>query len=288
MRQLLTKRLRQWVDRGQQRPTGHRNALVLAIAARKGGVGKTTTSVNLAAALARFHGRRVLLLDLDAQGHVETSLRTLARPGGERLSQVLLREHGADVLDAVAESHLGGLDLATSDPGLAPAEEQLGSRIGKEMLLRDALACARTHYDVIILDCPPHSGTLTINALTAADRVLIPCEPGPLGLHGVEGLLDVIGPIHERLNPGLDLLGVVITRIDRRNTRLNDEILQTLDERLGEALLPIRIGVNARLAQAQQAGKDIFSFDPTCRGAADYRELAEYVDAQAVSPFAGR
>ena len=193
MRNLLKgglRRLGQLQD-APRRPLGNRKAMVLAVSAQKGGVGKTTTSVSLAAALARFHGLRVLLVDLDPQGHVTTSLRTAVRPGGGPLSKVLLddRRQG-EVMDVAASTGIPNLYLTPFDDNLASTEDLMSTRIGKEFILKESLEATRTHYDVIVLDCPPNLGSLTLNALVAADQVLIPCDPSPLALTGVAALVE--------------------------------------------------------------------------------------------------
>lgn len=282
MRELLRAGLRRLtapVAETPRHPDGGRKATVIAIATRKGGVGKTTTSVALAAALARFHGRRVLLVDLDPQGHVTTALKTIVAPTGTPLSQVLLGDRGSEVLDAISPTSIPNLWVTPYDPNLAAAEDILGSRIGKEMVLRDALRITRTHFDVIVLDCPPNLGNLSLNGLVAADRVLVPCDPSPLALNGVHALVDAIETIAARLNPDLDVMGVLLTRVDGRNTTVNDAIVKEIEKTYGHALMPVRIGVNSDLAKAQMEGRDIFAFAPDSRGAAQYRDLADHVAA---------
>lgn len=277
MRNLLKVGLRRLVSARERYPVGDRHAVVIAVAAQKGGVGKTTTSVNLASALARFHGKRVLLLDLDPQGHVATALSTHLQPGGSPLSTVLEDERGAEVLDAVTPSDIEGLDLTPPDPKLLATEDLLGTRIGKEFILRDKLVTTRTHYDVILVDCPPNLGNLALNGLVAADRVLVPCDPSPLAVKGVDALIDTVTTIAGRLNPEIDMLGVLLTRVDVRNIKLNEAILNDVADTWGPAVLPVRIGIASSLARAQHAGQDIFSFDPDGRAASQYRALADYV-----------
>ncbi len=277
MRNLLREGIKRLSDKNNRRAKGNRNAAVVAVAAQKGGVGKTTTAVNLGAALARFHGQNVLVVDLDAQGHVQRSLRTHIKPGGGSLSQVIEREDGGEVLDVVAHTDIPGLHITPGDPRLRESENLVTTRIGKEFILRDALEVTRSHYDVIILDCPPNLGNLTLNALVAADRVLVPCEPTPLSIQGVDALIRTCATVSDRLNPKLDILGILVTRYDGRNTSLNDVAIAELSQAYGEALIDEKININTSLARAQHAGRDIFSFAPRSRGATNYKSLAEHV-----------
>ncbi|MEZ4322237.1 MAG: ParA family protein [Myxococcota bacterium] len=281
MRNLLKSGLRRLVtSAATQRPIGDRHAHILAVAAQKGGVGKTTTSVSLASALARYHGKRVLLVDLDPQGHVTTALASHVRPGGGLMSKVLTDDRsGLEVMDIVTSTDIENLDVTPFDPRLAEAEDLLSTRIGKEFILRDALKVTRSHYDVIVLDCPPNQGNLTLNGLCAADSVMIPCDPSPLALKGVEALVHTITAVANRLNPDIDVLGVLLTRVDGRNRSLNDTIETDIAERFGDAVLPVQIGINSSLAKAQCEGRDIFAFDETSRGAQQYRSLSDAVVA---------
>jgi len=253
--------------------------VVIAVAAHKGGVGKTTTAVNLGAALARQHDMRVLLLDLDPQGHINMALSESVQVGGGAITDALTSD-GTEVIDIVTGTQIKGLDVTPLDQNLANTENLINTRIGKEYLLRESLQVTRTFYDVIIIDCPPNLGNLTINGLVAADQVIIPCDPSPLALSGVHSLADAIEAVATRLNPEIDILGVLLTRVDGRNTTLNEAVLNEAREAFGDALMPLQIGINNALAKAQHAGQDIFSYDAESRGASHYEALGAWVSGQ--------
>ena len=257
---------------------GTHRATVIAVTARKGGVGKTTTTVNLGAGLAIHHGRRVLLIDMDAQGHIEMSLRSnLPVAHGDSLSDVLLTKR-RDVQEIVQPTSIPNLWVARSDRELNQTESLMATRIGKELLLRQAMRYARTHFDVVLIDCPPNLGTLTANALVAADRVLVPCDMSTLSLDGVDALLDTLETVGDTLNPAVGLLGLLRTRVDRRTQTMNAAILSTLEERYGPWLLKTEIGVSTAITKAQHAGLPVLLHDQRSRGAVAYRELANEID----------
>lgn len=279
MRNLLRTGLRRLVTPNlSSRPVGDHHAHVIAVATQKGGVGKTTTSVSLASALARYHGKRVLLVDLDPQGHVATALQAQVQAGGGSLAKVLTDADAAmEVMDVCCPTSIDGLDVTPLDPRLAEAEDLLSTRIGKELVLRDALKVTRSHYDVIVLDCPPNQGNLALNGLCAADSVIVPCDPSPLALKGVEAIVGTIARVAARLNPDIDVLGILLTRVDGRNRKLNEAVLGDLEERYGDVALRTRVGINSSLGRAQLAGVDIFEHDADSRGARQYRALADEV-----------
>lgn len=257
---------------------GRRKARVVAVTARKGGVGKTTTTVNLGANLAKYHGRRVLLIDMDAQGHVEMSLRREGRGRApDSLSRVLLTRR-RDVQEIVQPTSIDGLWYVASDAELNTTEALMSTKIGKELCLKGALRYARTHFDVILVDCPPNLGTLTANALVAADQVLVPCDLSTLSLDGVDALLETLETIQETLNPSVQLLGLLRTRVDRRNKSMNAAIEEDLRGRYGQFLLDTEIGVSTAITRAQHAGSPVCLFDEKSRGAVAYEALAAEVD----------
>ena len=257
---------------------GQRRAVVIAVAAQKGGVGKTTTAVHLASGLARFHGRRVLLIE----GHCATSLR--ADEGGHdaaegSLGEVLLQKR-RDVLEIARPTSQEGLFVVPSDRELNTTESLMSARIGKELLLRQSLSYARTHYDVIVVDCPPNLGSLTVNALVAADQVLVPCDLSLLSLDGVEALIDTLDTVQETLNPSLSILGLLRTRVDRRNQKVNGAIEATLSDHFGSLVLETDIGISTAITKAQLAGQPVFVHDGRSRAAKSYKSLCAEVIAR--------
>ncbi len=255
------------------RPRAH----VLAVAAQKGGVGKTTTAVNLSVALARYANQRTLLVDLDGQGHVATALASVYQDGSPVSMSDVLLGHGRDVMEIVHPTRIDLLSVTPSDKGLASAEGVLAGRIGKEFLLRAALRKARERFDVIVLDCPPNLGNLTLNALMAADSCLVPCDMSVLAMAGVVDLLAVVDTLQDRLDHGVRVLGVLPTRVDRRNARVTQAVLQDLDDTYGDLVLATRIPVSSALARAQMEGVPVFDYDPAASGSVAYRALSEEV-----------
>lgn len=280
MRNILKQGLKRLSKNRSERPRGDRSAVVVSIAARKGGVGKTTTAVNLAAAMARFEGMRTLIIDLDPQNHVGRSLESQIRGGTRGLSAFFEEDADVDLIDLVTSTEAPDLHVVPPDPALADVEAQLTNRIGKEFVLREGLEVARTHYDLIVLDCPPNVGNLTLNALVASDLVLIPCDLSPLAVEGVHSLVETIATVSTRLNPRIDVLGILVTRFDARNKGMNEAVVEELETAYGDVVIPQRIGINTDLAKAQLAGKNVFDFAPTSRGATHHRELARFVAGQ--------
>ena len=251
---------------------GRRRAAVLAIASSKGGVGKTTTAVNLSAALGRA-GLATLLIDLDPQAHVAASLRAPAPPEKGYLSDVLLGRL-RDVCEVAYPAPVAGLSLAGSDKQLGETEMILSAKIGKELILAGALEITRTRYDVVVLDCPPNVGTLTLNALCAADHLLIPSDMSVLALEGVGDMLAAVDTVRSRLGRSLEVAGILATRYDRRATRTNETVVQSFDDLYGGRLLATRIPALAALNKAHMAGRTIFDFDARSPGAAAHEALA--------------
>lgn len=258
--------------------SGNKKACVISICSQKGGVGKTTTAVNLGSALAKFHNKKVLVCDLDPQGHVEKALGSMIPEGVEYspLSAILTAKKG-NILDGVVQTEIAKLSITPGDKHLYETESILATKIGKEFILQDALKTARTLYDFILFDCPPNLGNLTLNGLVASDYCLVPCEMSVLAFEGVNDLIETLETVNERLNKRLKLLGVVMTRVDVRNHAMNRVIEENLVNYFKGKILRTQIHINTALNKAQLEGKPIFDYAPSASGSLNYQGLAEEV-----------
>ena len=274
IRDRITGRLRKLVR--DSVPTGDKRATSIAVASSKGGVGKTTTAVNLAVAFAQ-KGYKTLLLDLDPQAHVASALRTDSVEQVAPISEVLLGRK-AEVVEVARRSSITNLDLAGSDKGLAETEMVLSAKIGKELLLAGALEITRSHYDIVVIDCPPNLGTLSLNALCASDYLLVPCDMSVLALEGVSDIFHAVDTVQNRLGRSLEICGVLPTRVDARAKRINADISQSAQDLYGEYLLSTQIPQNSALNKAHLAGKSVFEFDGRSTGAQAYVALAEELE----------
>ncbi|MBR0462873.1 MAG: ParA family protein [Clostridia bacterium] len=247
---------------------------IIAISNQKGGVGKTTTAVNLAAAVAE-QGKRVLLVDIDPQGNATSGLG-LNAGGARSVYDVLLGECPAR--EAVTPTRYWALSVIPSSIELAGAEIELVSMTGRETLLRGALTPLREEFDYIFIDCPPSLSLLTLNAMTAADSVLIPIQCEYYALEGVGQLMNTLQLVKKRLNPGLEIEGVVLTMLDGR-TNLGLQVVQEVKKYFKSRVYGAIIPRNVRLSEAPSHGMPINAYDPRCTGADAYRRLAEqFVD----------
>ncbi len=244
----------------------------IAIINQKGGVGKTTTTVNLGAALA-FHGQRVLLLDLDPQANMTVHVDKRPDLESNTLTNLLIDDTPLD--DLVLETAMPNLFVVPSDTSLAGVEQVLASRIGRETILRHALdkGKAADKFDFVLFDCPPSLGVLSANALVAADYVVIPMQAEYLSLQGMAKLLEVIDLVKDQLNSKLQIACVLPCMLDSR-TNLSMEVLNEIEEHFGSLLTKARIRNNVKLAEAPSFGRSIFEHAPDSNGARDYAAFA--------------
>jgi chromosome partitioning protein len=255
----------------------HGPARVLAMCNQKGGVGKTTSTINLGAALAEC-GRRVLLVDLDPQGALGVGLGVNPLQLDRTVYNLLMQED-VTVDDVMLKTNVPGMDLLPSNIDLSAAEVQLVNEVAREQTLVRALAPVLDDYDVILLDCQPSLGLLTVNALTAAHGVIIPLECEFFALRGVALLIQTIEKIQERLNPQLELEGILATMYDAR-TLHGREVLARVVEAFGDRVFHTVINRTVRFPETTVAGEPITSYASSSSGAAAYRDLAKEVLAR--------
>ncbi|MFN2488996.1 MAG: ParA family protein [Actinomycetota bacterium] len=251
-----------------------RSARIIALANQKGGVGKTTTTINLGAALGEL-GHAVLLVDFDPQGGCAIGLGI--EPGSLDLSVYnALLDRSCEVEEVILKTAIENLDLLPSNIDLAAAELMLVQEVAREQTLLRVLAPLRSGYDFILIDCPPSLGLLTINALTAADGVIVPLECEYYALRGMALLMDSIDRIRDRLNPRLQVDGIIATMYDGR-TLHSKEVLARVREAFGRRLFSTPIRKTIRFAEAPVVGEPILSYAPGSPGASSYRQLATEV-----------
>jgi len=248
-------------------------AKVIAVANQKGGVGKTTTSVNLAAGLALAE-RRTLLVDLDPQGNATTGLG-VDKAGLERTIYHVLLE-GVSISDAQIKTELDFLDLVPADIDLVGAEIELVTISDREQVLRNSLSGVADTYDFVVIDCPPSLGLLTLNALTAANTALVPLQCEYYSMEGLAHILRTISLVKEKLNPSLEVEGVVLTMFDGR-TSLAAQVKTEVQGHLGGQVMQSIIPRNVRITEAPSHGKPIMLYDLRSPGSAAYLELTKEI-----------
>jgi chromosome partitioning protein len=249
---------------------------IIAVVNQKGGVGKTTTAINVAAHLAGAKSP-VLLVDLDPQGNATSGLGLAKQKAAATTYDVLCQ--GIALANVVQETHVAQLSVLPANANLAGAEVELVGRARREFALNDVLANASS-YKYIIIDCPPSLGLLTINGLTAAGSVLIPVQAEYYALEGLSQLLDTIQAVRSSTNPRLDLLGIALTMFDKRNS-LSEQVQAEVQNYFGDRLFNSIIPRNVRLAEAPSYGRTIYEHDRWSKGARAYKALAKEIQARA-------
>ena len=257
-------------------PAGHPR--ILALANQKGGVGKTTTAINLGTALAAV-GEKVLILDVDPQGNASTGLGV---PRGQRKTTAYdVLVSGAAIKDAAVSTDLPGLELVPSDPDLSGVELELAGAQRRSFRLRDAIQALRdapdgSPYSYILIDCPPSLNLLTINALAAGDAVLVPLQCEFFALEGLSQLLKTVDQVRRSLNPGLSIHGVVLTMFDPRNS-FASQVVADVRAFMGDKVYDTVIPRNVRVSEAPSHGKPVLLYDLKCAGSQAYLKLASEV-----------
>jgi len=246
---------------------------MVALVNNKGGVGKTTSAINLSAGLVA-EGRRVLLVDLDAQGSASLSLGLIRSGLSPGTAEVILE--GLPIREAIRPSSIPGLDILPGSMALASADLILSSAKGREVILQESLKPIRGNYDIIILDCPPSLGLLTINALTAADFFIVPLTPDYLALEGLVNFMDAVEKARAGIGNIAAPLGILLTLADYR-VKVTEEIGNMIRGHYGKLVFKTEIRGNVRLKEAPSFGKSIFDYDKRSAGAEAYRELTREV-----------
>lgn len=262
-----------WGDEQKLENGGPRPAKVMAIANQKGGVGKSTTAINLGAYLA-IEGKRVLVVDLDPQSNATSGLGIGPYTDGQQIYDVLVNE--VPIKEIIIPTSTKGLDIAPSSLRLAGAEVELVSMLSRESRLRKSLEQVRGEYDIILIDCPPSLGLLTVNALAAADEVIIPIQCEYYALEGLVLLLRTIEKIKVYLNSELRIGGILLTMHDAR-TNISRQVMEEVRRQYPRETFQTVIPRNVRLSEAPSYGKPIAEYDPHSRGAEAYHELAKEV-----------
>jgi chromosome partitioning protein len=246
---------------------------------QKGGVGKTTTAINLGTALAAI-GERVLIVDMDPQGNASTGLGVPRETRRVTIYDVVV--DGRSIMDSAVETSVPGLHIVPADPDMSGVEIELSQADRRSYRLRDALAAhaeSQTRYDYVLIDCPPSLNLLTLNAMAAADAVLVPLQCEFFALEGLTQLMRTIDMVRQSLNPGLEIQGLVLTMYDRRNA-LSGQVANDVRAHFGDKVYDSVIPRNVRVSEAPSFGKPVLIYDLKCTGSQAYLRLAREVVAR--------
>ncbi|MGB3457039.1 MAG: ParA family protein [Litorimonas sp.] len=246
---------------------------IMAIVNQKGGVGKTTTAINLAAALSELE-QRVLLIDMDPQGNASTGLGIPRDDRAKSIYNVLTEDMPLD--DAIRPTQVRGLHILPSHPDLSAAEMEIGSSEGRTRILKTAVAKANSGFDYVLIDCPPSLNLLTLNALAVARSAIVPLQCEFFALEGLSQLLKTVEMAKEGINPKLAIDGVLLTMFDRRN-RLSVQVADDVRRHLGRAVFETVIPRNVRIAEAPSFSEPVTTYEPASQGAKAYRRLAREI-----------
>ncbi len=246
---------------------------IIAVANQKGGVGKTTTSINLSAALAEL-GKKILIVDVDPQGNCTSGFGVDKNEQKNTIYELLLDD--CSINESIVKNVIENIDLIPANVNLAAAEIELIGISRKEYILRDALDYVRDDYDYVIMDCPPSLNVLTVNAMSAADSVIVPIQCEYYALEGLSQLIHTINLVKGRLNRKLDIEGIVFTMFDAR-TNLSAQVVENVKSNIDQAVYETVIPRNIRLAEAPSYGEPITVYDPKSSGAIAYKALAEEI-----------
>jgi chromosome partitioning protein len=247
--------------------------VVIATVNQKGGVAKTTTVVNLGAALGS-KGRTVLLIDLDPQASLSRGLGVPVHELDTTMHEVMLGK--AQITEIIIPTGIDGVELAPAEITMTTLERQLSGQVAFDSVLDSVLELVTDRYDYVLIDCRPSLETLEVNAVRAADYLIIPILAERYALYGTDQLLEFIYMVRERLKSSLEILGVLLTKVDQRNA-LTDQVITEVQNHFKDQVFKTQIGINVRLAEVPGAAASIFDYDPSSRGARDYQALAEEV-----------